>query len=402
MTTSRTLQAPERKDRGRNVALRVRVPAKAMLFGEYGVLRGGPALVATLPELKLNLCVRARSAVDAEGLKWPQVSFRSDFLGSPCVLGQAFFSDETHEQEFNRLLESRGEKWRLVLRAIVALKSVLRDQGWGSVDFEVLESFSPDLGLGSSSALLVALYRACQALKHDNVQEGGFGVEIAQLGPEEWQGLISLLRAAQGPGSGYDLAVQFLASQCSLRDQVFPVQGRTLWVFRPANSSETAPEAVSVEAPWFWQQCGFLIPSGVLASTAEVLNHVSSKQEPLWLEHGEIASLAILRVVDRSHWRQAASGQPHPLADLFLRSRTTADAQGISAHIRSGWLEDWGVQHYKTMGAGHGDCVWAIFPQSTEERVRRALGSTDFLLQKNSLGKLRRILAGSQGMEGCV
>jgi hypothetical protein len=110
----------------------------------------------------------------------------------------------------------------------------------------------------------------------------------------------------------------------------------------------------------FWQNAGYLLPSGVAAATGVILSKISdgAASDSYARQHSNLAQEAIRRVRDESLW--AESKGLHPLADLLSSALAIAQDQGIAGHVEriSGLSLLPPGTVYKTMGAGFGDCVW--------------------------------------------
>lgn len=384
------------------------VPAKAMLFGEYGVLYGGPALVATLAEpcfvFQMRLEEIAKKAAVHSPL--PVVTFESEMVGLPVSFdgqGRAVtdFENQGPVAFLSRIFGSLNQELRLIESAGLCLRICID------------RAYAPDLGLGSSSAVIAGIValvmQATSAVSrqhgaHQGTDPGkasgvpgalrlqGFG----SLNQSTWGLLRGALHAAQGRGSGYDVAVQFLAAQWStvlspelntslLREldqgpqpePEIPPKGR-LWTFWPSQRNASLPpepaDAFPIQPPggvqvpqvdqWtdhpFWLHAGWLLPSGQAAATQEILRKPNTN-EPLYAqEHAGLAVRAWHRVNKQSDW--LATGGPHPFADLFDEALELAQAQGIAHHLGtySELAQLRNLMAYKTMGAGHGDSVWAV------------------------------------------
>ncbi len=354
---------------GSHSSWEVVVPAKAMLFGEYGVLSGGPVLVATLADH----CFRFRATLTSLADCGIQRTRRDPKFSSSLVV--SFVSDLVPDTaEFSSSGEFVGAETvsgpigfiSKCLSVVEADLLSIEKRGL-HLHIEVVQGFSPALGLGSSSAMIVGLITivkraamaAGQAVVVHSPLEQAVGCSPLL---DEWPLLSAAIKQVQGRGSGYDVAVQWVASR-----EETPLQDQ-LWRFNPPKASGEMPELIPIEHPEFWLHAGRLLPSGTAAPTGEILEGSQSHGagarpggKPSFAQrHAQLAHLAFLRLADPSLW-EAARGT-HPLADLFDQSLELAQEQGIADHV--GQMPNLVLMHgtlaYKTMGAGCGDSLWIV------------------------------------------
>jgi hypothetical protein len=352
----------------------ISVPAKAMLFGEYGVLEGGAAVAVTWPSYRMTLRIRRPSLSEEQaagglGCVW----FESALLSSQLVLdAQGSCLSMAHE--------SAQSPDRFVARALGALLELFGPPHSGLV-VQVTDSFHPGLGFGSSSALLVGLYLAfleahepgstgiCAAAPQ-NRQAGARRAFVLQSWPLHWPRLHQVLRTAQGNGSGYDIGVQFWAA-LSLAQTALP----QLWVFRPGSGGPGhLPLVRELDCPLFWRGCGHFVESLASAATGQVLADLDRQGSSVSFDrHSALAEEAIRVIEDTEAWEDwiAHEGaKAHPLSAQVSACLHVAQEQGIAGHIEpmiatEAWTRaviDYGGRTpiFKTMGAGRGDCVWVL------------------------------------------
>jgi hypothetical protein len=328
--------------------VQIRIPAKAMLFGEYGVLRGGPALVATLVE--------------------PHFEITAELVSSPAVsspkLGVALeFSSDYFEQPLQfdaRAQQLSGDSGAAALFIEKCLNVLVSEMhAWSKADLvlriKVTQAFASELGLGSSSAIVAGLvwlshWAACHAATDGIANRHLYQPRSFDLA---WPQLHGCVLAAQGKGSGYDVAVQYAALEV-LDSSIQASPG--LWFFQPAG----IPVLERIVNARFWQNAGYLLPSGVAAATGAILSTLSggAAADGYARQHADIAHEAIRRMRDESLWTESKGS--HPLADLLSSALAIAQQQGIAGHVEriSGLSLLPPGTVYKTMGAGFGDCVW--------------------------------------------
>ena len=191
---------------------------------------------------------------------------------------------------------------------------------------DVLKSFSPALGFGSSSALFSGMMRFFYSyFKNQSLLDN-------------WQTVLSCLHGFQGKGSGYDVALQ---------SQRFSEQKPTLYsiVFPDTHAPKIQPLpllASASKAHW-----GAFLPTGQWSQTASALQQfqkfTGSEKKAFARRHADLAQDFLQRPC------------PSQLPSLFSRSRLIASQQGIlpkNHNLQSSQV------HWKSMGAGLGDCLW--------------------------------------------
>ncbi len=320
------------------VCFRVFVPAKAMLWGEYGVLHGGPAVAVSIPQISFELHVIARK-IPEKVLSEDTfaLSVFSDFFPT----GKLFLSRSQIETAFPAA--SRDEKF---FAGICFPWSHVFDS-W-SVDIYVKRSFSPALGFGSSSALLVALHRTLARL--------AWGTPLIQNENVFWNGVFESLRRVQSGGSGYDVAVQN-ASMCFVdADGVGNCEGGAgccglrVWEYwRKLDVPHVSPLVVDNLAGF-----GVFLASHVYSDTRQALR-TQGESADFALKHESIAREFLNKPTAQS------------LSSLMKLARDVGRAQGIiPQNFHPGdfaklcsILDNLGVP-WKHMGSGKGDCLWVL------------------------------------------
>jgi hypothetical protein len=367
------------------------VPAKAMLFGEFGVLYGAPALAATLPKpamaFEWSLVRRTQEDLgEPQSFFRPTVVFESELMGGAVgfdVAGVVQGSTDRDSQKavlfVSRALSALSEEASTIARFDCQLR------------IRVNRAFSPALGLGSSSAVLVALVLLLRHAAGCLTQEpcgAGEQLDALEVGRSPWcpwdtllwQRLMDVLRRSQGRGSGYDMAIQCRAAQWFPDQRTLEEAARLgspkLWSFMAPNNSTSPrgdlPQIEAFEGHPFWLWAGWLLPSGQAADTGRLLAQRSQKEEIFAASHGDLARRALDTLKMQACWctvgpeESNASGQgrptEHPFAPLMDASLDTAIKQGIAAHLDH-WPElSLMREHvaYKTMGAGCGDSLWVV------------------------------------------
>lgn len=345
----------------------VGVPAKAMLFGEYGVLRGGRAAAMLIDDYQTVLQF---SFSPTQMLLNERICLESDFFESPVFIETSQIprllslkklsiergrdngkSDSAHvdSNEFEK------EKRNLACYVSEFLEFL---KGW-NLNVRVCESFSPSLGFGSSSALLVAFHVALSRFF------GASRYEKNLLTEKYWQRIYQSLLLLQGKGSGYDIA-----AQSWIFSDKYSSEKTILEFYNPAWNEKYFNPKISV-VPVSQEEkklFGCFVQTGVRSETRQVLSSIDFKQN-----------------LDEFYSRQMQ------WADSFLQSPTAATARDLcressalarrfglvpqNAKIEKfiGSCEKEGIA-WKTMGAGHGDCLWVMTSREHINDILRRTG----------------------------
>jgi mevalonate kinase len=317
----------------------VSVPGKALLFGEYGVMNGGHAVAVCLPQFRMGVEFAFKPARSQ-----PVHILESEFFPSAIQVKQS--------QIQTLLLESGESEERNLASYIAAFEPQISHV---SVNAKVVESFSPALGFGTSSALLVAFSVALERQFHKEPGTKKF------ISPKYWQRLYDGLLRLQGRGSGYDIALQaWLVENMSQRLEIVPL------IFKNGNNSLSKPAAgfspVIEElriADDEIKKMGCFVGTGVRSNTREVLRKMESRST-LTVFSQKQSELA-KRFIERPTFQQAVElcaeaseliqeMELLPVSPSLQRFVEQCDRAGVS---------------WKTMGAGHGDCLWVLANRST-------------------------------------
>lgn len=317
-------------------------PGKIVLWGEYAVLTGAPALVMAVNR---RAACRLQPAVGS----W-RVRTRGHAASTVEVTAERLLAEDA---------PANGLAWTLLWHVLASLKecgslspATLPAGMHVHLDTDAFHAGGAKLGLGSSAALCVALHGAlCRLLKIPA------DLETALAAHRRLQAGASTGSPGSRPaqqGSGIDVAAAWFGGTLKFR------RGDS------DNRAESWPLPASMAVGFVW--------TGVSASTPE---HLARLQR--WLDagsHRELEDLA--RLADRLF----LSAQPvDDLADYVdaLRALDGAAELGIfsDAHRKLGQLAiDAGVV-YKPCGAGGGD-IGAAFASTTraiEEFSARAAAS---------------------------
>lgn len=303
------------------------VPAKALLFGEYGVLWGYPALVIGFYNPHFYVEMEAFPSQPGLGC----VTVESGFFPS----GRFVFRDWNLPQ---------GDCF--FSKIFLLWKTELLH--WHTT-FRVVQNFSPRLGFGSSGALIVAVAYLLQ--KKTSPKK-------PLLESYLWPRVSAALLAVQGRGSGYDVAVQLRLTLEHLGQLPKNLNTGWLWKYQRPQSLENK-DLQPLAAPSQIEGWGCFVQTGIYAPTAALLARDPAIDKNNAIQHGEIC-VGFLK-------EQAPL---HALPQFMERSLEVGTKQGITAaHIEKlrqlyNTLKEHSIP-FKTMGAGHGDCLWVLAPRNT-------------------------------------
>lgn len=289
-------------------------PAKAMLFGEYAVLEGGPALAVALDR---------RIAATARRIDAPLLRVRSPIWPGPIdVSFDALEATWPPAPALNLL-------WPLLSAYAGAARRASRDGPEGGVEIVFDEGFPTRWGLGSSSASTLSALAALRTL-------AGAEAEAAALFAEA----RGAQRRQQGAASGYDVATQILGGIVEFQEHGGRTGFRTL-----ADGGEIA-EALLV----CWT--GRKVETGAMVREVRARFPMGS---PIYSGIARLAEAAvpILRAADLD-----------ALGDAFrdghrLLSQLGAVPSGVAAVVAA--LEgEPAVRGARLSGAGGGDCLLVL------------------------------------------
>jgi mevalonate kinase len=295
-----------------------KVPAKAMLFGEYGVLNFFPAVGLTFYDQSFEVAVRALP-VENEQDQY-KVLVTSDFFPD----GKLSFSlNDDHQDNF---FYSLLFPWKKHLKHY-------------SLEINILKSFPTNLGFGSSSALItsISLY----------LFEFFYHKSPTKNNQTLWSFMRQSLSLTQGKGSGYDIGVQ-LAGLLEVE------QKRCVWSYEnQTNSPVPIIKKLMVHEQDF-KSFGCFLKTNIYADTKKILSLHGDDKKKFALMHGQIAK----EFLDNF--------SIHTLHKLVPKAKLVGEAQGLfpqTDHFQK-LMEKLKGLAFKTMGSGHGDCLWVLASKS--------------------------------------
>jgi len=270
--------------------MRLKIPAKALLFGEYGVLSGGKALVCLLSNLFFDIEINIHAHInnpDHDDTKNTHITIKSTFFKNG-VCEFDLHANSTDRSITNTSQESEHNQEKTFFEnTLIPWIETLKNH---NIEIVIHQSFPPDLGFGSSSALITAL---CYALF---VHMYGYHPKITD--EQLWKKIRETLHCVQGTASGYDVGVQ-LAHVIESHKNTSNIQSQSVkksfWIYQ--NQHETIVPQIT---PWqilneqtdlSW--LGGFVRTNVYSDTKKVLKSFSkfSAQEKSFFmtQHANIA-----------------------------------------------------------------------------------------------------------------
>lgn len=321
--------------------MRLKIPAKALLFGEYGVLAGGRALVRLLPHLffdiEINIKKRSEHIKNSASNTSTYVYVKSDFFK------QGFCEFSLNAQTINRIDASeQNPEQKFFENILMPWSDELKNH---DMMICIHDSFAPDLGFGSSSSILTALSYTLFVHFYDSKP---------QITDENlWEKVRTSLSYTQGTASGYDVGVQLahvIANMTNKKDT--DILQTSFWIYK--NQSHTIVPHIeqwhafdnTSNLNWL----GSFVKTNIYSDTKKVLKKFStlSEHEKVFFmtEHAKIAEEFL------------NSPNQDTLIKCMNRSVALAKKQGI--YCETDMTKELILKNipFKTMGSGCGDCIW--------------------------------------------
>lgn len=326
-----------------------RVPAKALLFGEYGLLRGGCAAVVLLPQYGFRLSFMVKKSVALE----QSYVLRSDFFTEDVTLSRSLLNSE---EQIGLSEEQRN---------LCSYLSQYRNELLNSTLFiEILEAYSPALGFGSSSAIQSAIHLFFARL---NMPEE---IQFEQLGTEFWAKAFRTLQTLQGRGSGYDVAVQIFGALHSKLDSPCLLSFRNEGLAHVAGDSFFPKVSQLAIDSCELRKFGCFVETGVHSNTRAVLKETQGRRFDDFffsaqkeLAHKFIADPCVDSAAQLCRVASGISLQYGllPMTHELLCFTDTCREANIP---------------WKTMGAGFGDCLWVLASRAQIDEILRQNNTT--------------------------
>ncbi len=305
----------------------VKIFAKGMLFGEYAVLQGFPAVAVTFPSPCFLIDLTLLQPADNG-----KITIKSAFFRVKEIEFASSSLDESVEKDedsffFKNLLAP----WSKFLKEC-------------HLTIDIKTSFMPSLGFGSSSAIIagISAFLAEYFLGFENASD--------LLSSEEfWLKLRESLMRIQGNGSGYDIGVQlasysrrFSHTQC--------------WKYLNQLEKKTAVPLIENfgENSLDMKTWGCFVKTHSYSNTSKVLNKFQTQKNKYQLVEalGEISNLFLQQPTTEN------------IAFLMKESREICSNFFSDDLFLQDIFKRLDSVPFKTMGAGGGDCLWVLCSQA--------------------------------------
>ncbi len=312
-------------------SLHLSIPAKALLFGEYGVLSGGKAIAVTFFSECFQIIIHIQKTNGDESIVINSDFFPNKFIQFP----QSYLSNE--------IISNCDSNVFFFINLLKPWKEVLKPY---KLKIHIEKSYSPSLGFGSSSALIAGISKGLWQLIYQN--------EGFLKHPSFWKKIRESIKNIQGNGSGYDVATQLIASQDSQLNQKM-----NLWIVQNIKESDI-PSFKKFIPNENISNYGCFISTNIYSDTSKAIKKFQNKKNKFDFatQHSDLADWFLTN---------------HSLEHLKVgmeKSLKIANGQGIVPmenkkfnHLLS-ILNSQNIP-YKTMGAGGGDCLWVLANKKT-------------------------------------
>lgn len=294
------------------------IPAKALLFGEYGLLYGGEGVGCVLPSINFEVQINI-----------------TDSHESRVIVESRFFEAGKEEFEF-----STPAPDRYFYKALLPWKEHLKNK---LLYIRVKKSFSPSLGFGSSASMITAISFA--------LTQFVTGKPPSLTSPYLWKYIRQSLENIQGISSGYDVGIQ-LAYLTSTNGSVAWNTNNLFWIYQNTNTLVPSLKQLKLDENLI-SQLGCFIKTHIYSDTKKVLKKFSEfsaeEKQNFANQHTKIAQAFL----ENPTFEQIKS--------CMDASRNVSSQQQIDInHSLSKNLESHHIP-FKTMGSGCGDCLWVAY-----------------------------------------
>lgn len=312
--------------------VQIYTPAKALLFGEYGVLLGGKAIVVTFFDFYFHVSLTLKQQVALNSIIVKSKFFENEILQFSLTSSNSLntIKDNKNLFFFFQLLQP----WQEHLNNY-------------QLEIEILHSYSPALGFGSSSAIIASVSKGLWQLFYNNTEKF---LESSLFWEKVRQSLLNI----QTSGSCYDVAVQLAASHNNRTKQ--PTK---LWLFQnQKNSCIPKIEPFSINIPI--KNLGCFIATQIYSETTHALKIFS--QDAKKLDYATKHSAIANKFQDCKNLQEVAALLDNSLALSKEQNIIPKNNNQLNLIIYA--LNEKKIS-YKTMGAGHGDCFWVLASKET-------------------------------------
>jgi phosphomevalonate kinase len=323
-------------------------PGKLVLFGEYSVLEGAPALVmASSARAKATFALQPSSGKSEWRIVSPTLNLEV------ALEAQAGKIQPVGAGEVPKALGLSAA----ILSRVYELSGQTLPSGTLTLDTQAFYRGTTKLGMGSSGAITVAAWHALAAA----------AAPLTPMGPQTTIACLKELHSAQqgGRGSGVDLAASLLGGV--VRYQLGQAAAVHPEVVGPLSATHVRPlQDLHVMPVWTGAAAG----TGPYLEAFASLRH--SAPETFWPLCEEMA------LISRAACEMWAIGEVTPLLPLVTRSMaamtTLGEAMGIrpvnDVHLRAAAAAADAGAFYKPSGAGGGD--FGLIFAASERALNRA------------------------------
>ena len=306
--------------------LKISIPAKALLFGEYGVLYGGKAIAVTFFSNCFQISIKIQKITDDGSIKIISDFFPKNAIEFPrsYLKNELIFNSDPNIFFFNNLLKP----WSDVLKSV-------------ELEIQIEKSYSPSLGFGSSSALIAGISRGLWELIYKDKEYLSH--------PLFWKNIRESIKNIQGKGSGYDVAVQLAASQNNQLNRKL-----NLWSFQ--NKEETdIPIIENIILDKNISKYGCFLSTNIYSDTTKAIKKFQNDKNKLIYAklHSELAAW-FLNNQTLEHVKIGMERSLKIAKDQEMLPIENEKFNKLIAILKSQNIP------FKTMGAGHGDCLWVL------------------------------------------
>ncbi|WGL59098.1 hypothetical protein QEJ31_11260 [Pigmentibacter sp. JX0631] len=290
------------------------------------MLNFGKAVAVTFDQYYFQFKIKVSSNIEhTSSIKIESSFFSSNFVQFSCK-----------ELEQNSTIADK--KTLFFIQLLQPWKQFIQNR---NIEISILNSFSPSLGFGSSSAIIAGISAAFNTIFLNDTP--------IFSNPILWKNIRQSIKNIQGKGSGYDVAIQlahYLIEEKKDRTE--------FWTFQNQINSEI-PNVTKFNLIDDIKLYGCFLKTNIYSDTKKAIHIFSqnSKKEDYAASHTKLAEHFIAEPTLKN------------LNYLMEESFLIANKQNIlplnieSFNNLTQQLKAFNIK-FKTMGAGHGDCLWVL------------------------------------------
>lgn len=299
------------------------VPAKAMLFGEYGVLAYGNAIAVTF--------------YDHQFLIELIIESNKKNLDSCFTIESSFFKNNKIHFSYKDIIENNSNSENSFF--INLLKPWTDELKNFCLHLKVVNFYSPSLGFGSSSAIIAGFNKGLWSYFYPSIN--------ALKNEFFWKKIRQTVELIQGVGSAYDIAVQY----ASCENKKNSIQ---LWRFKNSPNS-VVPLIEEYNPTELISAYGCFIKTHIYSDTKESLKIFldSQKKEIIAKQHTKICEDFIKNSSIKNTIKCIKNAFDLALEQGILPLHNNELKKRVDALLK------YNIP-FKTMGAGYGDCLWTL------------------------------------------